>query len=52
MFDYQGRVNEILKGRMSHRPKKKSQINMLECHNWEKMFCRLTCKVYNNKQQP
>lgn len=38
MFDYQGRVDEILKGGMSCRQKKKSQINMLECHNWEKMF--------------
>ena len=37
MFEYQGRVNEILKGRMSHR-QKKSQINLLECHNEKKCF--------------
>ena len=32
MFDYLGRINEILKGGISHR-QKKSQINMFECHN-------------------
>lgn len=43
MFEYQGRVNEILKGRMSHR-QKKSQINMLECHNEKKCFVDLPVK--------
>ena len=41
MFDYQGRVNEILKGRMSHRQKKNHKLICLNVIIEKKCFVDL-----------